>query len=336
MNATLQCLSNINLLTGYFLHNKDYYEKIPKENQEKKLTKAYSEVLYHLWNPHEPKKYYSPNYFKEIISKKNDLFAGIQANDCKDLLIFLYQTIHDELNENKNNNFFDDEISSQRDPNYELIKFRRNYHSNNQSIITELFYFDQSNSTKCLNCQTVIYNFAKYNMLIFPLEKTRLYKSQKEQFFESVNIKDCFDCFVNAEQSQPGNSFYCNNCKQEFAYELKNQLSSFPEVLSIVLNRGKHLEFDVNFTITYILDDLDDYLIPLNTNKNELGVRYELIGIIIHSGNSGMDGHFYTYCKSPVDKEWYWFNDAMVEKIESPHEKIKGIPYLLFYQKIKK
>ena len=104
-------------------------------------------------------------------------------------------------------------------------------------------------------------------MLIFPLEKTCLYKSQKEQSFESVNIKVCFNCFVNAEQSQPGNSFYCNYCKQEFSYELKNQL----------LNRGKHLVFDVNLTITYILDDLDDYLIPLNTNKNELGVRYELI-----------------------------------------------------------
>ena len=103
-------------------------------------------------------------------------------------------------------------------------------------------------------------------MLIFSLEKTCLYKSQKEQSFESVNIKVCFNCFVNAEQSQPENSFYCNYCKQEFFYELKNQLSPCPELLSIVLNRGKYLEFDVNFAIKYILDDLDDYLILIKTN----------------------------------------------------------------------
>ena len=335
MNATLQCLSNVGLLTGYFLLNKSLFENIPRENQEKKLSKAFSEVLYHLWNPKEPNKYYSPNYFKEVISTQNELFAGIQANDSKDLLIFLYQTMHSELNMYKNIDIIDSEFSNQMDANYELNKFRKNYFANNKSIINDLFYFDQANSTKCLNCKTVIYNFAIYNILIFPLEKTRIFKSQKNSNFASVNIKDCFDCFTCTEQSQPGNNFYCNNCKQESAYELRNQLSSFPEILSIVLNRGSHLEFDVNFTISYLLDDLDEYLIKLNSNQNEIGVKYELIGIIIHIGNSGMDGHFYTYCKSPVDKEWYWFNDAIVEKINDPHEKIKGIPYLLFYQKIK-
>ena len=49
-----------------------------------------------------------------------------------------------------------------------------------------------------------------------------------------------------------------------------------------------------------------------------------------------MDGHFFTYCRSPVDKTWYWFNDAIVTKINDPIEENKGIPYLLFYQKIRK
>ena len=64
-------------------------------------------------------------------------------------------------------------------------------------------------------------------------------------------------------------------------------------------------------------------------------IRYELISIIIHVGNSGMDGHFYTYCKSPIDRKWYWYNDAIVKEISDPLQVIKGIPYLLFYQKLK-
>ena len=338
MNATLQCLSNINLLTGYFLHNKHKFMNMPINSTKKQISKALSEVIYHLWNPNEPNKYYSPNNFKEIISSKNSLFAGIQANDSKDLLIFLFENIHKELNTLIDPSTVNNEFTDQKDPELELTNCRKNYYNCNKSIITDLFYFDQANITKCTNCGTSIYNFAMHNILIFPLEKTRLFKAQKGINFESVNIKDCFECHVNAEVSKQGETFYCNTCHQEANYILENKISSYPEILCIVLNRGNHLEFDVDFMITYLLDgkEMDKYLINLDCNKSELGTKYELIGIIIHSGNSGMDGHFFTYCRSPINKKWYWYNDAMVSKIEDPHQEIKGIPYLLFYQKKRK
>ena len=175
-----------------------------------------------------------------------------------------------------------------------------------------------------------------YNVLIFPLEKTRLFKEQKERGFVNVKIKDCFECHVNPEQNQPGNIFYCNSCHQEANYLLENKISSFPEILTIVLLRYKHLEFDIGFEITYLLDGLDDYMIKLNGNQQDIGTRYKLIGVIIHSGNSGMDGHFFTYCKSPINRKWYQYNDAMVNEINDPNQEIRGIPYLLFYQRIRK
>ena len=336
MNATLQCLSNINLLTDFFLSNKDTFLNIPLNAEEKPISKAFSDVLYHLWNPNEPKKYYSPDYFKNIISSKNKLFQGIQANDSKDLLLFLYENIHKELNTAIAPKISNEQFSDQKNAEFELIQCRQNYFRENKSIITDLFYFDQTNITTCLNCGVKIYNFSMHNALIFPLEKTRLLKVQKNNNIQSVNLKDCFDCHINPERNQPGNQFYCNTCKQESDYLLENRISSYPEILTIVLNRGNHLEFDVNFTLSHLLDEMDDYLIQLNCNKEELGTKYRLIGIIIHTGNSGMDGHFFTYCRSPVDKKWYWFNDAIVTKINDPIEENKGIPYLLFYQKIRK
>ena len=336
MNATLQCLSNINLLTGFFLFNKNYFSNISYQSPEKPISKAFSDVIYHLWNPNEPNKYYAPHYFKNVLSSKNKLFEGIQANDSKDLLIYLFEEIHKELNILKNNKEIEQEISDQKNAELELIKSREFYFQNNKSIITDLFYFDQCNITTCMNCGAVLYNFSMQNVLIFPLEKTRLYKVEKGEFFEYVNLKDCFDCHINPEQSQQGNVFYCNTCHQESRYILQNKISSFPEILTIVLNRGTHLEFDVEFMITYLLDFVDEYLIKLNSNKQDLGTKYELIGIIIHTGNSGMDGHFFTYCRSPVNKKWYWFNDAMVKRIKDPIAEIRGIPYLLFYQKTKK
>ena len=65
--------------------------------------------------------------------------------------------------------------------------------------------------------------------------------------------------------------------------------------------------------------------------------NYELIGVIVHLGESSMGGHFIAYCKSLVNKNWYFYNDAIVQKCVNPEEEInsRGITYVLFYQKIK-
>ena len=100
MNATLQCLSNSEDLTNYFL------KKYPNEpNFDKnKISYEYYKVVQNLWDKNNNNKPYSPNDFKEKISEENPLFAGIAANDSKDLIIFLLERLHKELNANKNVN----------------------------------------------------------------------------------------------------------------------------------------------------------------------------------------------------------------------------------------
>ena len=96
MNATLQCLANIKNLTNYFL-NPAKQQKILLNINKYKLTNAYLEVLKNLWKNNSI-KFYSPHNFKNVISEMNSLFAGIQANDSKDLVLFLLETMHNELN----------------------------------------------------------------------------------------------------------------------------------------------------------------------------------------------------------------------------------------------
>ena len=43
-------------------------------------------------------EFYPPENFKKIISEMNPLFKGIAANDPKDLILFLLETMHKELN----------------------------------------------------------------------------------------------------------------------------------------------------------------------------------------------------------------------------------------------
>ena len=50
-----------------------------------------------------------------------------------------------------------------------------------------------------------------------------------------------------------------------------------------------------------------------------------------------MSGHFIAYCKDPITGKWNKFNDAIVDEVKDFQKDVIdfGMPYLLFYEKIK-
>ena len=89
MNATLQCLSNSKNLTEYFLYS---YKKEPN----KIMANEYYEVVLNLCKKENNRKSYSPFSFKDALSKENPLFAGVAANNSKDLINFLLERFHNK------------------------------------------------------------------------------------------------------------------------------------------------------------------------------------------------------------------------------------------------
>ena len=133
MNATLQCLSNSKKLTEYFL-------KVYKTASNKIMSNEYYEVLKNLWD--RKNKAYSPYSFKEVLSKENPLFAGIAANDSKDLINFLLERFHQELNVIKPN-INNDNMYNQQDQMNEqtmLQLFLKEFQEKFNSPISNLFY----------------------------------------------------------------------------------------------------------------------------------------------------------------------------------------------------
>ena len=172
MNATLQCLSNTDKLTDFFL--KEYGKEPNKDN--KIMANAYYEVIKALWNRKNNNKSISPYDFKEILSKENPLFAGIAANDSKDLINFLIERFHQELNKAKevkqNINYNQiDHLDEQKMLNLFLNDFKINY----DSIISTLFYGVLETKTQCQQCKYIKYNFQIYSFIEFPLEKVNQY-----------------------------------------------------------------------------------------------------------------------------------------------------------------
>ena len=155
------------------------------------------------------------------------MFQGIAANDSKDLIIFLYETMHTELNNPTNQYNFGQNIRNNQETNQynfgqnirnnqELVNFRNNYYSNNSSIFSKIFYFEQQSELKCMSCNYNKVSYTIYNIIIFPLEKVREYMVTKYngKGFESVKLEDCFENYQQDEILSGSNQIYCNNCQK--------------------------------------------------------------------------------------------------------------------------
>ena len=318
MNATLQCFSNIGRLKTYLLNKNIYQDLENNKNSSKKLSFALAEVLKNLWEKLEH-RFYAPNNFKNLISEMNPLFKGIAANDPKDLILFLLEKMHNELNKPINN--IPDNNKVPNSSNFiEVYKdFVYWFENKNKSIISDEFYFFTNNISTCQYCGTQIHNTQSNNILFFPLEEVRKYKNYKHN---NVAIKDCFD-YYGKKEIYP--SFYCNSCKQNYQAISQTQIIRAPKTLIMNFNRGKGIEFNVNVIF-------EDYL---NLRKyvcdNNSPYYYELTGVICHFGSNDMGGHFIAYCKNCNNCEWYKYNDQIVTKCSFNEVKGTGLPYVLFY-----
>ena len=330
MNATLQCLAHIQKLTYHFL-NSDTKKKLYLNKVKYRLSLAYVTVLENLWQNNK-EKYYSPNGFKDVISAMNPLFAGIQANDSKDLILFILETMHKELNIEKDDNkkILDNDIDSPNAQyNYEITfkKFSIFFRNSFNSVISNLFYGMFNSMMNCQNCHIIIYNVQCFNILIFPLQEVKKYKMK---YIDIVDIYECFDYYQRPDY-MGGKSFYCNNCRQMVDNINTTKILYGPRILVINLNRGKGLEFDIKLNFPEYID-ISNYVYY----KDKSPTYYELIGIVTHFGPSSMSGHFIAFCKSFGNQQWYKYNDAMVDLSNFEEAKNTGVPYILFYSYIKR
>ena len=360
MNATLQCLSHIEKFVEYFKYDPQMLDIIEKNpNTDNILSVSFKILINNLWpDDYDPssQKYnehhFAPEEFKNKISRMNPLFEGIAANDAKDLVNFIIMTLHIELNKEdeipnikRNNNVVD---QTNKDLMFEI--FNKDFMDKNHSIVSDIFYAINSNRTQCANCQAIMYNYQTYYFMFFPLEEVLRKKqqlmqnNQMNQFgfqygfnnynnieIKEVNIYECFEYDRQINFMSGENSMYCNKCKQTSSCYMQTFLITGPEILIIILNRGKGIEFDVKINFVEELD-LSNYIEKKNT-----GTKYKLMGVITHLGDSSMSGHFIAYCPDPFMKKWFKYNDAFVSEVKDFKKEVidYAMPYLLFYRKIK-
>ena len=335
MNATIECLSNIKEITEHLLNLNENF--IPKE---KSLTLSYRSLLIELFLSGQ--KCVVPKVFKYVIGELNPLFQGMHAADSKDLVFFIIERLHLELNnENKNiqsiqKDFYQLELES-RNEQLMLQNFFNDFRLKTNSIISETFYGITRSIMKCQGCGISKYSFQSFNMQIFQLKKLKEDKIFHCKNYTKLNLIEALMLQQIPEFLNNENMIYCNNCKSLKDGVHQQNFYQLPKVLIIILNRGRNnADFNEEFDFPAILYLRNQNLI-LNPNSPHF---FYLCGIITHLGESGSGGHFIAYCRNSQNDNFTFYNDSIVSEVSveaamsskiSDNESEKRTPYILFY-----
>ena len=252
----------------------------------------------------------------------NPLFEGIRYNDSKYFVLFLLETMHNELNKVKNVPQFNDNIDQYNFMN-SFQSFAKYFANNFQSVFSDIFYGMYNSQMQCLNCNIITHNVQCYNILIIPLEEVRKFKNRMTNY---VTIRECFEYYQKPEYMMGQNQIYCNNCKKMANSINSTTLIVGPKILIINLNRGKGIQFNIKLDFTEFLN-LHNFI-----HFKEIPFKYKLIGVVTRLGPSGDSGHFIAFCRSFVKDQWYKYNDAIVSPSSFFEARDTGVPYILFYQ----
>jgi ubiquitin C-terminal hydrolase len=379
MNSVLQSISSTNLL-NYYLRKSMFKEKLKigirrnilkklKESTDLKsddeitisrkkikhkfknsITYRLYQVLKIMWNINCELK---PEKFKASVDKILPQFRGFNQHDGHEFLIYLLDTIHEEIKSNVNIKKFKlnkisqeyvdrkEELKKQLeltqidtakeaikqelkqiynnnyliDVQYEGLKFYKNFLKDNHSIITDLFYGLFASEVRCQNCNNRSMTYEPFNVLQLDMDK------------QYSNFADLMQNVFTTEEI----NYKCDECKHDGKANKTLYIHMLPDKLIIQFKRfivnGRHSRKNCNL-VPFPLDNLN-----VSEITRDAATAYELYSVINHMGDVG-GGHYTNYSKNSITNEWYEFNDSRVSYLTNPqNEIISPNAYVLFYQK---
>ena len=334
MNATLQCLLHISELNLYFLNEypNDYNILRTKNSSSEtmgNISLAYYNVINEVYlksiqcnnNYYMNNNSFAPNEFKETLGKYNSQFRYYEANDSKDLILYLLQTFHEELN------YFGDQpfpVNLLR-PNQlnradTFNYFNNTYNIQNFSIVSKLFYGTYENIIKCCNCNKMYFSYQKFEFISF---STYNYRNG------IFNIYNGFQDNQAIQYLQGNNKYFCPSCQNLYDGETCCKIITPPSKLIINIDYGKN---KINNVKQLIFDEMIDITSFINFDFGKK-IIYQISGVCTHLGSSGPTGHYIAYCRNKQTGMWYNFNDSFVRLCDK-NEIYRGSPYLLVYEQI--
>ena len=194
MNSAIQCLSNCELLTKYFLSS--YYKKeinsTSKFSSGGNIATSYAKLLEKLWKQNKP--YIIPNEFYNTFISYVKTFNDSSQHDSHEMLIYLLEKLHEDLNRNVEKEYI--QLNEKGDNESDIMASNRwweAYLKRDNSIIMDLFLGQFKSTVKCPFCDKVSITYDQFSCLELPIENkcffgTSYVINEKENKIRKINL----------------------------------------------------------------------------------------------------------------------------------------------------
>ena len=324
LNSVLQLLGCIRNLASYFVKPSNQKYFVDNINNAS-LSFVFHRIFSHFY-PYPEKnqrEVYDTSTFLQVLGRENQVYNTKKSRNPNDLINYCLDKIHKEINFAKNKIEFDTNINIFNKD--DVIKKRFNeYLAFNDSIVSKNFTWFEIKQLRCNTCSTQAYNLNSF--FIYNLDISGAF----QQYKSPLTILKCLEY-----QYKKTKTNFCQSCNNYQQMDIETKIFSSPLSFVFSIDRGN---CDMNLIqIPFIVEqyiDINNYL-----EIKQAFHKFEIQGIV--SISLSENNKYVCFAKSPVDKQWYFYNDenvmnADINAILNAHNNNGGyIPCILLYQFIK-
>uniref|UniRef100_A0A7N0U984 Ubiquitin carboxyl-terminal hydrolase n=1 Tax=Kalanchoe fedtschenkoi TaxID=63787 RepID=A0A7N0U984_KALFE len=168
MNSALQCLAHTPPIVEYFLQ--DYTDDINTKNplgMHGELAIAFGDLLRKLWS--SGRNAVAPRVFKGKLGRFAPQFSGYNQHDSQELLAFLLDGLHEDLNRVKQKPYIDAKDYDGRPDKEVAEECWKNHKARNDSIIVDICQGQYKSTLVCPDCGKISITFDPFMYLSLPL-----------------------------------------------------------------------------------------------------------------------------------------------------------------------
>jgi ubiquitin carboxyl-terminal hydrolase 4/11/15 len=171
MNSALQCLVHTPPIVEYFLQ--DYSDEINTDNllgMHGELALAFGDLLRKLWS--SGGNTIPPRVFKGKLARFAPQFSGYNQHDSQELLAFLLDGLHEDLNRVKRKPYIEIKDSDGRPDEVVAEECWNNHKARNDSLIVVVCQGQYKSTLVCPVCGKISITFDPFMYLSLPLPST--------------------------------------------------------------------------------------------------------------------------------------------------------------------
>lgn len=173
MNSAIQCLSNVPPLTNHFNSGK-YKKELNRSNplgNGGRLAEEYAQLIQSMWSGQHSSL--APREFKMSVGQFAPRFSGYQQHDSQELLSFLVDGLHEDLNRISKKPYIEMKEAGDRPMTEVAEESWQNHRKRNDSIVVDTLHGLFRSTVDCPECPRISVTFDPFCYLSLPLPAKR-------------------------------------------------------------------------------------------------------------------------------------------------------------------